>query len=232
MLPIKGFEKTSLIDYPPYTSSVIFIGGCNFRCKYCQNSDLVLKYKELPSLNEQEILKHLEEKKMWIDAVVITGGEPTLYNELIDFVRSIKKLGMKVKLDTNGTNPELMWDMMEEGLLDYVAMDIKAPYESYENLTVFPVDMEKIKKSISLIKNSGVDYEFRTTPVPGLVNKEDVENIGKWLSGAKRYILQYFRVSHGILDKELENNTSSYTYEDLNQMAKTVEPFFEEVLVR
>ena len=231
MLPIKGLQKTSLIDYPPFTSSVIFIGGCNFRCGYCQNFDLVLNYKDMPGYSEKDICDFLRKRSKWIEAVVITGGEPTLYKELIDFLREIKKLRLKIKLDTNGTNPDLMWDMMDERLVDYVAMDIKAPLENYDKLTVFPVDTDKIKKSVSLIMNSGLDYEFRTTVLPDLLDKEEIVEMARWISGAKKFSIQPFRSTEGLLDKKFESK-KGYTKEELSNIKEKIMPFVNEVIIR
>lgn len=231
MLPIKGLQKTSLIDFSPYTTSVIFIGGCNFRCKYCHNFDLVLNHKDLPTLQEKEIIDFLQSKHGWIDALTVTGGEPTLYPELVDFLREVKKLGLKIKLDTNGTNPDLLWDILDEGLVDYVAMDFKAPLNTYDSVTVFPVDTEKIARSVSLLKNSEVDYEFRATIVPKLLRKEDMQKIGEYLSGSKRFAMQPFRAGHGLLDKTFENE-KGYSKEELEEIRNSLEPYFEEVIIR
>lgn len=231
MLPIKGLQKTSLIDYPPYTSSVVFIGGCNFRCGYCQNHDLVLNPKDLPTIDEKQICDFLEDRKDWVDAVVITGGEPTLYPELIDFIRSLKKMNLRIKLDTNGTNPDLLWDMLEEKLLDYVAMDIKSPLDMYDYITLVPIDHEKIKRSISLLINSDVDYEFRTTVLPSMLKKNDIMRIGELINGAKRFYLQQFCPSQGVLDKALNVN-ETYSKKQLEELKKIVEPYVEKVEIR
>ncbi len=231
MLPIKGIQKTSLIDYQPYTSAVIFIGGCNFRCPYCQNGDLVLRFKDLPTLSEKEICDFLKSKLKWLDAAVITGGEPTMYKELVDLIREIRKLGLKVKLDTNGTNPDMLWDMIEEGLLDYVAMDIKAPKSSYENVTILPVEIEKISKSVSLIMNSNIDYEFRTTVVPKLVSKDDMLRIAEWIDGAKRFAIQQFRAARGILDKAYEKE-EAYKRSEITEIKKIMKPYIDEIIIR
>lgn len=231
MLPIKGLQKTSLIDYVPNTSCVVFIGGCNFRCGYCHNHDLVLNFKDIPTLSEKEICDFVESRKKWLDAVVITGGEPTMYPELIDLVREIKKLGMKVKLDTNGTNPKLLWDMLEEKLLDYIAMDIKAPLHKYENIAMRTVDTDKIKESIELIKNAGIDYEFRTTIMPSMLKKDDMLRIAELLEGTKRYAIQQYRESGGILDKALEGS-DCYSKEELEEIKEMMEKYIDEVLIR
>ncbi len=232
MLPIKGLHKTSLIDYPPYTSSVVFVGGCNFRCGYCQNAELVINHKEIASYDEKYVCDFLRKKSKWLDALVITGGEPTLYIELVDFVREVKNLGLKIKLDTNGTNPDLIWDMLDEGLLDYVAMDIKAPIDKYEKVTVFPVEIEKIKRTITLIKNSkNLDYEFRTTVLPELLTMEDLEKIGNWINGAKRFVIQPFRNSKNLLDKRFETK-KGYEIKELYELKEIMKPYVDEVILR
>jgi pyruvate formate lyase activating enzyme len=230
-IPIRGFQKTSLIDYPPYTSAIVFIGGCNFRCQYCHNPDLVLRPMEMPAVNEEEIIDSLVDRKFWIDAVVITGGEPTLYPDLKRLVKRLKEMGLKVKLDTNGTNPDLVWDMLEEKILDYIAMDVKGPISLYENYTLMPVDIQKIRNSISLVKNSGVDYEFRTTVAPKLINTEKLIEIAKELTGAKRFVLQQFRTG-SLIDPLFFKDQEPYTRQELSEMKKAVEPYFEAVEVR
>lgn len=231
MLPIKGIQKTSVIDYPPYTSSVIFIGGCNFRCPYCHNHDLVLRHKDMPTITEKEICDFLEGRKKWIDAAVITGGEPTLYKELVDLIREIKKLGLKVKLDTNGTNPDMLWDLLEEKLIDYIAMDIKAPLHLYDYITLVAVDKEKIQRSVSLIINSGIDYEFRTTVLPSMIKKEDMLRIAELIQGAKKYAIQQFCPNGGVLDLAMPTD-HSYTKKELEELKSIVEPYVAEVLLR
>ncbi|MDI6655275.1 MAG: anaerobic ribonucleoside-triphosphate reductase activating protein [Candidatus Hydrothermarchaeota archaeon] len=190
---IKGLVKTTLIDYPGKIASTIFLAGCNFRCPYCQNPDLVAGYWELPTISEEEIFGHLKSRKKWLDGVCVSGGEPTLNEELPEFLRKIKSMGFLIKLDTNGTNPEMLKKLLDEKLIDYAAMDIKAPIERYEEVVRARVDLEKIKKSVEIIRNNDVDYEFRTTVVPGLLDSEDIRKICSWLRGSKRYYLQQFR---------------------------------------
>jgi pyruvate formate lyase activating enzyme len=191
MLPIKGLLKTSLIDYAPYTSCVVFIGGCNFRCGFCHNGDLVVGWETAPGMEEKEIFDFLDSRKGWIDAVVITGGEPTLYPEIIPFVRKIKEQGYMVKLDTNGSRPDILLELLP--FLDYVAMDIKAPLADYDNVALCPVDKQKIQASVGLLMNGKTDYEFRTTVVPQYFDPEKARQIGTWLKGAKKYVLQQYR---------------------------------------
>jgi len=190
---IKGLVKTTLIDYPGKVACVVFLARCNFRCPYCQNPDLVAGYGELPTISEEEVFRHLKSRKKWLDGVCVSGGEPTLNEELPEFLRKIKSLGFLVKLDTNGTNPEMLRKLLDEKLIDYVAMDIKAQLERYEEVVKAKVNLEKIKKSVEIIRSNDVDYEFRTTVVPGLLNSEDIEKICSWLRGSKRYYLQQFR---------------------------------------
>ncbi len=228
---ICGLQKTSLIDYSPYTVSVVFTGGCNFRCPFCHNPDIVLRYKELPEIKTEEILKLLSEKKQWIDGICITGGEPCMHKDLPDFIRALKELGMLVKLDTNGSFPDMLRYLTENNILDYIAMDIKAPLERYEEAAGVNVDREKIKKSIDIIKNSGVDYEFRTTVVPGMITKKDIFKIAKMLEGSKKFCIQQFRGSVSLISKDFEN-LEPYKKHELQEMADIAKPYFEKVVIK
>jgi pyruvate formate lyase activating enzyme len=229
-LEIKGYLPTSLIDYPGKICSVIFLPNCNFRCPFCQNPELILKPKEMPNVEIEHIIEHLKSKHGWIDGVCITGGEPTLHAGLSRLLSEIKKLGFLIKLDTNGTNPEMLKQLIDEKLVDYIAMDIKAPLEKYEDATKVKVEKNNIKKSIDMIRKSGIDYEFRTTVVPRLIKKEDIKKIGQWLKGSKKYCIQQFRPDK-TLDKSFENE-KPYTPDELKQLAKEVKPYFKEVCVR
>lgn len=179
---IGGFEKQSLIDWQGKVAAVIFTKGCNFRCGYCHNPALVLPelFHEAPDYDEDKILHFLEERKAWLDGVVITGGEPTLHHDLTSYIKKIKSLNLPVKLDTNGTNPEMLQSLIQEGLIDCVAMDIKTipMKESYQKITGIPMEhmMEKIHQSISIIRKSSIEYEFRTTIIPG---QHSETNIGR-----------------------------------------------------
>ncbi|MDD1746376.1 MAG: anaerobic ribonucleoside-triphosphate reductase activating protein, partial [Methanomassiliicoccales archaeon] len=163
---IAGFNRTSLLDWDGCVSAVIYLPGCNFRCPFCHNRELVLTpevYEEIPL---EFIEEYVRENSEFLDGIVVTGGEPTIHRDLPELVKRIKALGMKVKLDTNGTNPEMLKDLIYAGLLDYVAMDLKAPLdESYDDLAGAKVDLSKVKRSIEIIMGSGIDYEFRTTMV-------------------------------------------------------------------
>src|SRR3989344_2782449 len=205
MASIKGWNKTSLVDYPPNIVSVVFLKGCNFRCGYCHNPDIVLNYESLNDIDEKEIISYLTEQKKWIDGVCITGGEPCLHKDLVKFVFDIKKTGMLVKIDTNGSNPSMIKELLGKKLVDMIAMDIKAPLKKYELVASAKIDKKSILESIDLIRNSGIDYEFRTTVVPGLVDANDIAEIGKWLKGSKRFAIQNFRGKVNLIDNELKN---------------------------
>jgi len=230
MLPIKGLQKTSLIDYPGKLCSVIFVANCNFRCPYCQNPDLILNYKKMPDISKKEIFGYLKKRKKWIDGVCITGGEPCLYEDLIGFIKELKSMGFLVKLDTNGSNPGMLEYLIRNKLLDYIAMDIKAPLKKYNNAAGIKVNVLNIRRSVSLILKSGIDYEFRTTVVPRLFGEEDLVSIEKWLKGAKLYCLQQFR-SLVTLDKKYQEE-KSYPEERLIEFAEIAKPYFGKVEVR
>lgn len=215
---IKGFQKTSLIDYPGNICSIVFLSGCDFRCGYCHNPELVLD-KDLPEIKENEVLRILEERKKLIDAVTITGGEPTLHKQLPELIKKIKDLGFLVKLDTNGTNPEILNYLIKNRLIDFVAMDIKNTFEKYEKTVNTKVNCEDLKKSMKIIIESNIEHEFRTTALPSLHKKEDLIKIAKELRGAKKYILQQFVKAEKILDKNFLKE-KSYSKKELEEIKK------------
>ncbi len=229
-ISIKGVQKTSLIDYPKKICSVIFMSRCNFRCPYCHNPELVFNEVK-KDIDPKEILEFLEKKKKWIDGVCITGGEPTLHKGLADFIREIKKKGFSVKLDTNGALPSVIEKLLKEKLIDYIAMDIKAPLDKYEKAAGAKVDMKAIQKSISIIMDSDVDYEFRTTVVPELFDEKDAESIGKWLKGAKKFCIQQFRNIDRTLDSKFQD-TGTYSTKRLKDFKKILSPYIKKVEVR
>lgn len=159
----KGMQKTSLIDYPDHISTVLFTGNCNFKCGYCYNQELIKNFQNIPSANTDIVLDYLQSREKYIDGVVITGGEPTICEGVIPFMREVKKIGLDIKLDTNGGKPEVIKEMIDENLLDYIAMDIKSDLMDYELIANCDIEVEKIANSISLIQNSGILHEFRTT---------------------------------------------------------------------
>jgi len=191
-----GFQKMTLIDYPGKIATTVFTVGCNFRCPFCHNPELVeLDPETFPLFREQEakFFSFLEGRKGLLDGVCITGGEPTVQPDIIPFMRTLKDMGFLVKLDSNGTHPEVLKWVFDEGLADYVAMDIKNGPERYHEAVGISVDMDAIRGSIRLIMDSGIDYEFRTTVVPGIHTEEDFTAVAELVSGAKRYYLQVFR---------------------------------------
>lgn len=202
-MKIYGLEKLSLVDYSGYTSAVVFTAGCNFRCPYCHNAGLV--NGEVKALDYGEVIDYLKKRKGLLDAVVVSGGEPTLNHDLTDFLKLLKELGYKVKLDTNGTNPEMLKEIMEKNLVDYVAMDIKNSLAEYSKTTCVPnLNVNNIEKSINMLKNGKVDYEFRTTLVAGLHTKKSITQMATELKGAKRLFLQHFVDNGGCLTSGLE----------------------------
>ncbi len=176
---IGGLLKFSMIDFPGMISAIVFTKGCNLRCAYCHNPELIAFDSEnaISAYNDEDILDYLSKRKNALDGVVITGGEPTMQPDLEDFISKIKDIGYLVKLDTNGTNPEVVRNLVEKRLVDFIAMDIKAPYEKYSQVCGVEVDTEKIKRTREIIEKSGVKYEFRTTYYKTALNDEDIKNI-------------------------------------------------------
>ena len=227
-MKICGLNKTTLLDYPGCVSATIFVGGCNFRCPFCHNGDLVLCSDELPKYREEEIFSFLEKRRNVLEGVCVTGGEPTLYNELPEFIKKIKALGYKVKLDTNGSNPKMLKELVREKLVDYVAMDIKAPVYTYDKVCGVLVNIEKIKESVDFLKEKIVLYEFRTTVVDKLHCKEDIIEIGKWLVGAENYYLQNYQET----DKNLSHGFSSMDEAKLMELKEELKNYVKNVKVR
>ncbi len=197
---IGGFQSFSMLDYQDKLCAIVFTRGCNFRCPYCHNPELVHGCRLVDPFKKEDVLARLAKRKGKLDAVVITGGEPTLHPELPGFIREIKAMGFLVKLDTNGTNPGMIFKLLEHRLVDYIAMDIKAPFNKYDLLTGAKADIEKIAMSIDLIRNSDIDYEFRTTVVDTLLDSNDVKEIIVMLKGVKRYIIQNFNPTETLDD--------------------------------
>lgn len=212
-MQIGGVQKTSLLDYPDKISAIVFTCGCNFRCGYCHNPELIVVKNE-PAWTTAGFFEFLNTRKGKLDGVVITGGEPCIQNGLIDFIKQIKDMGFLVKLDTNGTYPQVLKEVLP--FVDYIAMDIKAPLYKYKNITKVNIDTEKIKDSINIIMNSGVEYEFRTTVVKSQLDKKDFEAIGELIKGAEKYYLQKF-VPSKTLDTRLMSE-KTYSNQEFNQI--------------
>jgi pyruvate formate lyase activating enzyme len=228
---LKGWVRTSLIEYPGHIATVLFTGGCNFCCPMCHNADLVLRPEKVPALPEEEVWDFLSRRKGLVNGVVITGGEPTLQPDLPAFLRRLREIGLDVKLDTNGYRPDVLAALLDEGLVDYVAMDVKAPPEKYPSLAgLSNVDIACLERSIALLKESDLEHEFRTTVVPGLLDEGDVEAIARWIAGVERYVLQQFRPA-GTLDPALEAVTP-YPIERLREMAERAGQWVSQAVVR
>lgn len=189
---ILGLQKLTLLDYPGRTACTVFMGGCNFRCPFCHNAPLVLPGREQEPYTEEEVLSYLKKRAGLLDGVCVSGGEPTLQEGLDAFLRQVKALGYQVKLDTNGSRPEALRALLRQGLVDYVAMDVKSSPEEYAHACGVPVDLEKVNESIDLLLSGCVDYEFRTTVVAGLHTPQIIEQTARRIAGAKRYFLQAF----------------------------------------
>lgn len=231
-MTIGGLQKVTLIDFPGRIAATVFLCGCNFRCPWCYTRELVLPemVKLQPKIPEKDFFSFLKTRQSLLAGIVICGGEPTIHKDLPDFVKKIKKMGYFIKLDTNGSNPGMLKKMINDNLLDYIAMDIKAPKEKYTEAVGIKVNVEDIEKSIKLLKESKVDHEFRTTVVPTIHVKEDIVKIAEWLSPAKKYYLQNFRPEKTI-DPKFEK-VRPYPDEYLSEMQKAAAPFFEICEVR
>ena len=202
--------KTNLLDYPGKVASTIFTGGCNFRCPYCHNGDLVLNHTTMEPYSEEEIFAHLNKRKNTLNGVCITGGEPTLQSELPDFIRKVRSLNLLVKLDTNGTNPAMLSALLDEGLLDYVAMDIKHCKSKYNEVACMKdFNLKDVEKSVDILMNCNIDYEFRTTVTKELHSFDDFREMGEWINGAKAYYLQPYKESEQVIQKIFSTYSAS-----------------------
>ncbi|MEI6494627.1 MAG: anaerobic ribonucleoside-triphosphate reductase activating protein [bacterium] len=232
-MKIGGLERFSLIDYPGQVAAIIFTQGCTFRCGFCYNPELVNPSLFTPTIPEEEVLTFLKEREGKLGALVITGGEPTMQEDLPEFIARVRALGMLVKLDTNGSNPEMLEQLLKDKLVQYVAMDIKAPLDKYADATCVAIEPERIKRSIGLIMKSGVDYEFRTTVVRSQLGSEDFKKIGELIKGAKLYALQKFvippiyKINNVSFLKE-----KTYTTEEFEEIRKQMEPHVQSCILR
>ena len=202
-----GYQKLTLIDYPGKIATTVFTVGCSFRCPFCHNPELVLGSQLLVYSNiEKEFFEFLKKRKGKLEGVCITGGEPTIQPDLVDFIKKVKNLGYFVKLDSNGSRPDALRNIIQNKMVDFIAMDIKNAPEKYKKTTGGMADLERIKLSVDMIMNSGIDYEFRTTVVPGIHEEKDFDEISKWIKGARAYYLQEYREGK-ILDPNLKKVT-------------------------
>lgn len=213
---IGGIQRFSLIEYPQKICCVVFTQGCNFNCPYCHNPELVNPKLFNPKILPELFFDFLEKRKEKLDAVVITGGEPTLQTDLRDFIKKIKSMDFLVKLETNGSKPEVIKQLLNDRLLDFIAMDIKSNPANYQAVTGIATDPDIIKQSIGLIMNSGIEYEFVTTVLKDLITKEQILEIGKLIKGARRYILQRFKPSQALNPQYL--NSLPFSDEELKDL--------------
>ncbi len=219
-MKISGFTKLTLIDYPNKLACIIFTKGCNYRCPFCHNSSLIKLNKNDVFIDEKEIFDYLKKRKGLLDGICISGGEPTIQGDLYDFLLKVKKIGYLIKLDTNGSNPDLLKKLIDEKLVDYIAMDIKNSFDNYQKVVnIKNLKIEDIKKSIKVIENSGIDYEFRTTIIKEYHSLDDILKIRKMLAKKSNYYLQNFKNSEGVIDKTL-HGFSTQELEELSQLIK------------
>jgi len=228
---IAGFQKSTLLDYPGKVSALIFTYGCNLRCEYCHNPELViLPCKKSSIVKDQEVLDFLKSRKKLLDALTITGGEPTIQKDLIPFIKKVKRLGYLVKLDTNGTNSKIVEKILDLNIVDYWAMDVKYEKELYKQNLKDDIKYNEIKRSIKLIMGRANDYEFRTTYVKGIHTLESAKGIGELIKGSKRYYIQNFRPGKTI--NPLLNNRNSFTEAELQSIKKVMHKYVKDIEIR
>ena len=238
---IGGLEKLTLLDYPDHLAAIIFTQGCNFRCHFCYNPMLVLprtgedgknkKEKGFSPLSTEDLFLFLRERFGRLEGVVITGGEPTLHPDLPSFIKQIKEIGYLVKLDTNGTDPKMLQSLIDDKLIDYVAMDIKAPLDKYEETTSVKLDWDNIQKSVKIIMTSDLPYEFRTTVVPGLLVKDDFHKMGELIKGASKWYLQNFKSDTELVDANYKKQIG-YTTKEMAEFAAIGQGYVDLCAVR
>ena len=214
-MKIAGLQKLSLLDYPGYVSCIIFTKGCNFKCPFCHNSSLINDDDE-GLIKEEEIFEFLNKRKNTIDGVSITGGEPLLQKDLVSGIIKIRDMGFKVKIDTNGSIPNILKQLVDNKLVDYIAMDIKNTFDKYELTTGCKVNIDNIKESINIIENSNIDYEFRTTVVKEYHSIDDIKSILSYIKSDSKYYIQNFNLNDGVLNK----NLNKINEEDLKNIKK------------
>ncbi|MBO5790013.1 MAG: anaerobic ribonucleoside-triphosphate reductase activating protein [Clostridia bacterium] len=219
-MQIEGLQKLTLLDFPSRVACTVFFGGCNFRCPFCHNGTLV-KTGKGEGIELDTFFSFLKKRQGILDGVAISGGEPLLQKDLPDFLYRIKEMGFAIKLDTNGSYPQKLRSLVEGALVDYVAMDIKAPLDRYDALAGTSVDKDAIAQSVAYLLQGGIDYEFRTTLVKPYHTVSDMEKIGEWIKGAKRYFLQGFVDSGDLIGQGME----AFSKEEMAACLKAVQPF-------
>lgn len=230
-LKIGGIQKTTLLDYPGKVASTIFVAGCNFRCPFCQNSEFFANNSTLQLYDPDDIIRFLRKRKGVLDGVCVTGGEPTIYRDaLLDFLKELKDIGLSVKLDTNGANPDILKKAVSCRLIDFTAIDIKTSPKAYEKAAgVGNKIVEKVKETVDFLKTDIIPYEFRTTAVKGIHTEKDFLEIGEWISGCDNYFIQNYRSSDTVYKPE---GLQSFSYEELKHFADIVKPYVRNVSIR
>lgn len=228
-MQIHGLSKLTLLDYPGHIAATVFTGGCNFRCPYCHNKELVIHPETYPTISEEEVITFLKSRVGKLQGVCITGGEATLQPDLEDFIKKIKEMGFLVKLDTNGYRPEIVRKLLDAQCIDYVAMDIKNCKEKYALTCGLPsMDTGRLEETVKMLMDSDLDYEFRTTIVRELHETEDMEKIGQWIRGAKAYFLQSYEESEGVICPGFTPKTK----EELEQLLQVVRRYVPQAALR
>lgn len=226
---LKGLQRLTLLDFPGKMAATVFTGGCNLRCPFCHNASLVIPEKFGATIPEEEFFAFLDKRRGILEGVCVSGGEPTLYKDLPDFLKRIKEKGFLIKLDTNGTDPEMLKSLIDEGLLDYVAMDIKSSKEGYPRAVgIEGYDTSKIEKSVEILRKCKVDFEFRTTVVRELHTKEDFESMGKWLVGEDKLFLQTFTDSGDLIG----SGYSAYSEEEMKELLSVLKKYMPSAALR
>lgn len=226
---ISGMQKLTLLDYPGKTACLLFTQGCNFRCPFCHNKDLLGKCNKVQTIKEEDIFSYLEKRKGLLDGVCISGGEPLLQPDIESFISKIKEMGYQVKLDTNGSNPKMLKNLIENKKIDYVAMDVKNDFSNYEKTSgVERINKYNIEKSIQIIENANIDYEFRTTVVKGMHNVSQLEKICKYIGKNAKYYIQNYKDCDTVLEKGLHG----FDTEELLEIKQTLNKIYPNVMVR
>lgn len=228
-MKIGGIQKLSLVDYPDKTCAALFTIGCNMRCGYCHNPELVLPERYADTIPEEDILAFLATRVGKLQGVVISGGEPTMHEDLPRFIKRVKEMGFLIKLDSNGTNPQMLKSLFGDNLIDYIAMDIKGALRNYQEIVARPVDLKAIQESIKLIKSSGIDHEFRTTVVKSQISWDDFDEIGRLVAGSPRFALQKFRPTR-TLNLQFLNETT-YSDEEFDKLKEKMERYVDVCVV-
>lgn len=225
---IGGIQKFSTVDDPGYVVTGVFTVGCNMRCGYCHNPELVLPEQYAGGIPEEEFFEFLESRRGKLDGVFISGGEPTMHDDLPDFIRRCKTMGFRVKLDTNGTNPQRVRELLNEDLVDFIAMDVKGPLNKYSQIAARPVNLAAIQESVDLIKT--IDHEFRTTIVKGQLEVEDFHDVGKLVKGARRFALQFFVTGPRLVSPQFRDRVS-FSPDEMNQAKRIMLQYVQECVV-